>query len=264
MRHFAICRNSRPFRWTVAFFLGCGLSLGTGAPFPVQGTETPPVAIKTLISQIDQAANKRDLPALLKFYSPKFTSADGLTYQYIEKGLTKLWKLYPELQYQTKIVSWKQEGDRLSLETVTDITGTGKIQSMPVKLQSTIKSRQQFAGNKLLSQEIISEQTQITSGTNPPTVEVRLPEKVRTGTEFDFDVIVKEPVGNDLLLGTAIAEKIEGDRYLNPGNLDLEILEAGGIFKRVKAPNTPEDKWLSAIVIRGDGTTLITRRVIVE
>ena len=105
MRHFfAIRRNSRSLRWTIAFFLSCGLSFGSGAVFRVQGGETVPGEIKTLIDQIDQAANKRDLPALMNFYSPKFTSADGLTYESLKKGLEQLWQRYPDLQYQTKIV----------------------------------------------------------------------------------------------------------------------------------------------------------------
>jgi ketosteroid isomerase-like protein len=264
MRHFATRKNRQPLRWSLAFLLGCGLYLGSSAAIRAQAAKTVPVEIKTLIEQIDKVANQRDLPALMKFYSPQFTSADGLTYESLQKALSQLWQRYPDLQYQTKIESWQQEGDKLSLDTVTEITGTGKVQSMDVKLQSTVKSRQQFQGKQLLRQEILSEETQITSGSNPPTVEVRLPEKVRVGQEFDFDVIVKEPLGNDLLLGTAIAEKIEGDRYLTPGNLDLEILEAGGLFKRIKAPNNPEERWLSAIVIRGDGAILITRRLIVE
>jgi ketosteroid isomerase-like protein len=264
MRHFATVKNSQPLRLSLAFLLGCGLCLGSGTAIRVQGAETIPVEVKTLIEQIDKAANQRDLPALMKFYSPQFTTTDGLTQKSLQKGLSQLWQRYPDLQYQTKIESWKQEGDKLSVDTVTEITGTGKVQSMTVKLQSTVKSRQQFQGKQLLQQEIISEQTQVTSGSNPPTVQVTLPEKVRVGQEFDFDVIVKEPLGNDLLLGTAISEKIEGDRYINPGNLDLEVLEAGGLFKRVKAPANPEERWLSAIIVRADGTVLITRRLIVE
>lgn len=264
MRHFATVKNPQPLRLSLAFLLGCGLCLGSGAAIRAQGTKTVPLEIKTLIEQIDKAASQQNLPELIKFYSPQFTTADGLNYESLQKALSQLWQRYPDLQYQTKIESWKQEGDKLSVDTVTEITGTGKVQSMTMKLQSTVKSRQQFQGKQLLQQEIISEQTQVTSGSNPPTVEIRLPEKIRVGQEFDFDVIVKEPLGNDLLLGTAIAEKIESDRYINPGSLELEVLEAGGLFKRVKAPDNPEERWLSAIVIRGDGTTLITRRLMVE
>lgn len=264
MRHFATLKHSRPVRWSFAFLLSYGLSLSSGVAIRVQGAETVPVEVKTLVEQIDRAANQRDLPALMKFYNPQFTSTDGLNYESQQQALSQLWQRYPDLQYRTKIESWKQEGDKLSVDTVTEITGTGKVQSMTMKLQSTVKSRQQFQGKQLLQQEIISEQTQVSSGSNPPTVEVRLPEKVRTGQEFDFDVIVKEPLGNDFLLGTAIREKVESDRYLNPSNLELEILEAGGLFKRVKAPDNPEACWLSAIIVRGDGAILITRRLIVE
>ena len=65
----------------------------------------------------------------------------------------------------------------------------------------------------------------------------------------------------DLLAGTAIAEKVDSALYLKPSPLELELLTAGGLFKRVKAADKPEDSWISAILIRGDGITLVTQRV---
>ncbi len=44
---------------------------------------------------------------------------------------------------------------------------------------------------------------------------MRIPERVKVGEEFDFDVIVREPLGDDLLAGTAIDEKVDIERYIN-------------------------------------------------
>jgi hypothetical protein len=127
-----------------------------------------------------------------------------------------------------------------------------------------MKSRQYFENNQIIRQEILGEKTKLTSGDNPPTVTVRLPEKVRRGQRFSFDVIVEEPLGSNILLGSAIEERTNGSLYLNPSSFDLQILSAGGIFKWVKAPLVEDQRWLSAILVRGDGITLVTQRVIIE
>jgi len=93
---------------------------------------------------------------------------------------------------------------------------------------------------------------------------VRIPERVKVGEEFDFDVIVREPLGDDLLAGAAIDEKVDIERYINTKPLELELLQSGGLFKRVKAPATPENRWLSAILIQGDGIVVVSQRVKVE
>jgi hypothetical protein len=90
---------------------------------------------------------------------------------------------------------------------------------------------------------------------------VKLPEQVRVGQEFNFDVIVNEPLGDNLLLGTALEEAIKPDLYSKPTEFDLELLPAGGIFKVGKAPLRPEDRLISAVLIRGDGMIMVTQRL---
>jgi hypothetical protein len=130
-----------------------------------------------------------------------------------------------------------------------------------MKLESTLRSRQRFEGQKIVQQDILAERTQLTSGANPPDVEVTLPEQVRIGQQFNFDVIVKEPLGDGFLLGTALEEQIKPELYTKPVDFELELLPAGGIFKVGKAPLRAENRWISAVLIRGDGMTLITQRL---
>ena len=58
-----------------------------------------------------------------------------------------------------------------------------------------------------------------------------------------------------------IEERTGSDRYINPTTLELEPLPAGGIYKLVTAPRLADNHWLSAILVRGDGITMVTRRV---
>ncbi|GFE68502.1 nuclear transport factor 2 family protein [Chroococcus sp. FPU101] len=253
------------FSYTLPFILSFGLTLSITKTLQAANSATnAPAELKNLISQLETAANQRNHKQVMEFYSPKFTNSDGLTYNTVSQSLTKFWEQYNQVKYTTTIDSWEKKGDQLIATTTTTIQGTGKFKGRPMTLNSTIKSRQQFQGNKLIYQEVLSERNEITSGQNPPKVEIRIPDQVKVGQDFDFDVILAEPLGDSLLAGAAIDEKVESDRYLDPKTLDLELLPGGGIFKRAKAPITPENRWLSAILIRGDGMVLITQRIKVE
>jgi hypothetical protein len=267
MRNFAklsqrLLRN--PFGRSVSFLLSLGLTISYGTAIRAESPETAPPELKTLIAQIDAAANRQDLETVMQFYGDNFTNSDGLTYQLLQQSLGQFWKRYGDLKYTTTLESWDKEEDQLVVQTVTTIEGSEKEPGRVVKLDSTIKSRQYFQNQKMVRQEILSERTELRTGNKPPRVEINLPETVRVGEEFDFDVIVQEPLGDRVLLGAAINQKAEGDRYLKPDALDLEVLQAGGIFKRAKAPEQPEDRWLSAILVQEDGLVLITQRLKVE
>ncbi len=176
----------------------------------------------------------------MQYFSPNFSQSDGLTRQTLEQSLTELWKRFPDLKYQTEIKSWKPERGGISAETITRITGTQKIGDREWKLDSTVRSRQLFENQKIVRQDVLAEKSQITAGKNPPTVALNLPEQVKPGQQYSFDAIVQEPLGNDLLLGSALEEPVKPEGFLNPTTADLEVLSAGGIYKVGRAPATPK------------------------
>lgn len=258
------CFIKKPLGWSLSFLLSLSLTTNLGTIVRAESPETAPPELKTLLGEIDAAANQKELEKVMQLYSADFTNSDGLNSTTLGQALKKMWQRYPDLKYQTQLQSWEKVGDELIAETVTNVQGTQQDKGREIQLNSTIKSRQYFKEGKLIRQEILTERTDLKSGSNPPELNIVLPEKVRAGEQYDFDVIVKEPLGNELLAGAALEEKIDSDRYLNPGILELELLQAGGLFKRGKAPDTPTNQWLSAIVITNDGITLVTQRVKVE
>lgn len=229
-----------------------------------ESPETAPPELKTSMAQIEAAANQKDLKQVMEFYSPDFKNSDGLNYTSLEQALDRFWKSYNKVQYKTELQSWENTKEGLMAQTLTTITGTSEQKGRTIQLKSTIQSRQYFQNQKLVRQEILTERTEVTSGNNPPQVQVILPETVSVGKEFEFDAIVQEPLGSDLLAGTAIDEPVEGKRYLTPSAVELEPLTAGGLFKRAKAPNQAGNRWLSAILVRSDGMTMVTQRIKVE
>lgn len=235
----------------------------TAAPSQTASPTAAPPELTEALSKIDAAASQGNLQAVMGFYSPAFTNSDGLTHDMLQQALTKLWERYPHLTYKTQLNSWKADGNAIVAETTTTIAGRNIVDGRTVNLTATITSRQQFEAQKIVKQEILAEQSQLTSGQKPPIVKVDLPDKVSSGQSFDFDAIVTEPLGDRLLLGAAMDEPVAASSYVNSTPINLELLSAGGLFKVGSAPATPGNRWVSAIIVRDDGITAITQRLAV-
>ncbi|MEB3280687.1 MAG: nuclear transport factor 2 family protein [Lyngbya sp.] len=223
--------------------------------------ETAPAELTTLIEGIEAAANRQDVNGVMQFYSQDFSTTDGLDRRSYEQVLTQLWQNYSNLNYQTKLQSWQQEGSAIVATTVTEITGTQDFNGRDFQLSSTITSQQRIENQKVVQQEVLAERNQLTSGENPPTVTLSIPEQVKPGQEYSVDAIVEEPLGEEIMIGTAIEERVTPRAYLTEFPLELEFLPSGGVFKVGTAPKTPGNNWISAILMRPGGITLVTQRL---
>ncbi|AKG22627.1 hypothetical protein [Calothrix sp. 336/3] len=246
-------------RWLVLFILTIGLATGWRCA-QASTSQNAPIEVKNLLTQIDAAANRGDIKAVLGFYSPNFKHGDGLNRQNMEQALTSLWKRYPKLKYTTQLQSWKAQGNTTVIDTVTKITGVPSANNGNTNFNATIKSRQQITGAKIVRQDILTERTEISSG-KVPQLDFQLPQQVKTGQQYSLDAIVQEPLGDDFLLGAALEEPIQPSKYLNPTPVNLELLSSGGLFKVGRAPNNPGSQWISAVIMRGDGMIMITQRM---
>lgn len=222
---------------------------------------TAPTALKTMLSNIDAAANGRKLPELSRYYSPNFTTSDGLNKTAWQQSLGQLWQNYSNLTYTTTLEGWQAAENGYTANTVTKITGVQKMDGRTLKLQSTIQSRQKIVGGQIVQQQVLQERTQVSSGTKPPTIELNLPTKLQSNAEYSLDAIVNEPLGEDVLMGATIEQPVSAQAYAQAPKYTLELLRAGGLFKIARAPGKSGDYWFSTIFIRPAGMTTLTQRV---
>ncbi|NJL85726.1 MAG: nuclear transport factor 2 family protein [Leptolyngbyaceae cyanobacterium SM1_1_3] len=223
--------------------------------------ETAPAELTDALEQIQTAANAQNLDGVIRFYGPDFTNTDGFDREQFSQALIQLWQQYPQLTYRLELQSWEQSGGMLSAETITYLEGTGINGGRTLTLEAMVRSRQQFESGQIVSQEVLSERNQVTSGENPPEVTVVLPEETSVGAAFDFDAIVREPLGERLLLGAAVDEGITAEDFFVGRPLTLELLAAGGLFKIGTAPDQPDNRWISAVLIHEEGTTIVSQRL---
>lgn len=237
----------------------------TTANAEMQPPETAPPELVELLGQIDAAASDRDIDQVMQYFSEDFTHSDGLSYETLQVTLEAFWDRYTTLSYETQLTGWDTSETGWLTETETTITGLEPVGSRMARLHSVLTSRQTFddtqLGAQLIDQEVLSERSQLTLGMTPPSVEVNLPGQVAIGQQFSFDAIVLEPLGDRILLGSAFEEPIEPENYTASPVIDLDLLSAGGLFKIGRAPTTLGDRWISAVIVREDGITSITRRL---
>ncbi len=240
-----------------------GSSSGSVERLLAQGNSpaTAPVGLKTVLTKIDTAANSRQLSELLRHYSPTFTTSDGLDRTAWQKSLGQFWQTYSNVRYNTTLESWRSEGSGYSADTLTQITATQQMNGRTFSLKATIHSRQKIVGGQIIQQQILQERTQTTSGTQPPSIDLSLPNRLQTNAEYNLDAIVKEPLGEDVLMGATVEQPVSAQAYTQLADYDLKLLTAGGLFKVARAPGKSGDYWISTVFIRPSGMTTLTQRV---
>lgn len=246
---------------TLALTLAVGGIKGIGHQAQAASPETAPAELVNALEQIETAASAGNVAAVMAYYSPAFTNNDGFTYETLPAALEMLWSRYETLTYRVELQSWERASGGYTAETVTYISGTQLENGQPTELESIIRSEQTFEDGKVVSQETLSERNLMTSGEMPPTVSVILPEQVEAGESYDFDAIVMEPLGSRYLLGAAVEEGVSAEDFFTGRPVELELLAAGGLFKVGEAPTTADSRWVSALLVREDGLTVVTRRL---
>ncbi|MEY2976550.1 MAG: hypothetical protein RLZZ435_687 [Cyanobacteriota bacterium] len=220
-----------------------------------------PAQLREALTALDQAASQENLPELLQYYGFGFTDGDGLNRESLEAVVLDFWNRYQDLTYTTSILSASETPQGWVLETNLRIKGTEVSDDRSLYLESEIRARQTWQNNQLIYQEILAERNTVTSGDAPPSISMHLPETVQVNERFNFDVIIEEPVKEDLVLGAIVDEPISSDRYLSPAIPEFQPLVSGGIFKIGQAPSQPDNRWISAVIIRKGGMTLVTQRL---
>jgi hypothetical protein len=266
------------------------LAIGScSIPGFMQSAIAAPTTTTTVITDLDAALNRKDATAVTNLLSPNYSHSDGYTRQDLTQSLQALWKQYPTLTYRTEVI--KTENSQV--ETLTTIQGKRNLRGQLWKIEGTIRALQVIETNQVRSQTILAEETQVHIGEKPPTVTISLPPTVSIGSDYSYDVVIQEPMNDDLFMGTIFDEPVSPALMSNPTQLEIQFpslaelltgrpsrrppktpsatpvksvklsrMKSGGFFKIGRASNVPETKWISAILARHDGgITIATTRL---
>ena len=111
---------------------------------------------------------------------------------------------------------------------------------------------------KVLSHSIVSQTSIMNSSAKELKINLAIPNKVLTGSKYDVDIILKEPLGDSIIAGGLIEISQENDQAISP-YIHLSPISAGGIFRSVKAPLKPGKQKLAALIAHPDGLIAVTK-----
>ena len=197
---------------------------------------------------LENALNTRNL----KLIKNIFKEDENLK---IQEKFKAIIKDFPNSKWQIKRLSGGN-----SEEKIFNIKVNGKkiVNGEIYFLESNFKYLFSTQNDKINNGNIKNLLTTIRNDQNKIDIIFRIPEKVLTGTKYDIDIILNEPLGDVIIAGGIISH--QDDSYLKQ-EINIEPLASGGIFKTTRASSKPAKQIWSGIIAHPKGTISFTKSV---
>ena len=141
------------------------------------------------------------------------------------------------------------------------VQGAAESEGLTYSLEASEQIAIRLVNGQLVEQELLAQQSLLRSGERPLAVNVAIPDVVLTGSRYDVDLIVEEPLGQALVAGGLINLTDEQLTAQVRPNLPLAPQAGGGLFKSVQAPQQPGSQSWAVMLVHPDGVVTATKRV---
>ena len=223
--------------------------LGLMLPLPLVAAE--PSAAAGYGSRLEMALNLGEEEALLNLFGPGVQSS-------VQSRFARFSKEFPQASWRVETMDPLADGrSRFRVS----VTGSSRADGQNYRLEAAQVLAVRLEAGVLQEEELLDEQSVLRSGSTRLPVTLRVPTAVLTGSRYDIDVIVEEPLGPFVLAGGLIEVTSEQRQAGLRPNLQLEPMGGGGLFKRVQAPQRPGVQNWAAMLVHPDGVITATKRV---
>ena len=251
----------RPLSRSHSALLLAGMMAGLGAPVlalaapagvaRAQGTPPPsPV----LLQALESALNARDDAALVALLK----SGPGLDPAELRQRRQLLRQQFPDATWRVRAGTPLQDGrGTVNLQ----VSGTRVLAGSTYRLDAQQTMVLLSDGSHLAGQTLLSESSLLRSGEKALPVLLQIPDAVLTGQRYDVDLIVDEPLNGALVAGGIAAVSPQQVAAMESPPLELGALGGGGLFKTVRAPQTPGSQTWAMLLVHPQGVVSATKRV---
>ena len=208
-------------------------------------TQTTNVDIR---KNLENALNTRNL----KLIKENFKEKESLR---IQTKFLKIIEDFPNSKWQIKRLSGENSNQQIF---AIKVNGEKIVNEESYFLESNFKYLFSTFNGKINQGEIKDLLTTIRNDQNKIDVIFRIPEKVLTGSKYDIDIIINQPLGDLIIAGGIISH--EDESYLKQ-EINIETLASGGIFKTTRAASKPTTQIWSGIIAHPKGMISFTKSV---
>ena len=141
------------------------------------------------------------------------------------------------------------------------MSGDFETEGLRFRLEAMERIAIRLDAGRISDQELIAHESLLRSGELPLAVTLQIPDAVLTGSRYDIDLIVDEPLGQALVAAGLIDITNQPREGLMHSNMRLEPMGGGGLFKSVQAPQIPGSQTWAVMLVHPDGVVTATRKV---
>lgn len=218
-----------------------------GAQAPVRAASQP----ANLVERLEQALNASDPAGLEALVAP------GQLPQWVPR-LQRFTERFSKARWQLKAGAPLSDG---RLPVAVSVEGSTEKDGLMFSLQASQSLALSTEAGLITDQEVLNEQSLLVNARGDLPVTLLIPDTVLTGSRYDVDVILDEPLGQAMVAGGLIALTPAQVRAQTSPDIQLEPLGSGGLFKSVKAPFQPGVQTWAAMLVHPDGVITVTKQV---
>jgi len=216
-----------------------------------QGT---PVPSPVLLQALESALNARDDASLAALLNP----GPGLDPGQLRQRRQLLRQQFPDATWRVRVGTPLNDGRG----TVTlQVSGTRVQGGSTYRLDAQQTLVLQSDGRHLTGQTLLAESSLLRSGEKALPVVLQIPDAVLTGQRYDVDLIVDDPLDGALVAGGIAAISSQQVAAMESPPVELGALGGGGLFKTVRAPQTPGSQTWAVLLVHPQGVVSATKRV---
>ena len=204
--------------------------------------------LKKDFQNIETALNQRNFVKLEKYFD-KNEKID------FKNKFFKLIKEFPNAKW--KIIKSKSiDANQHKLDM--KLKGSKNLNGKNFKLESSFNFEFKLDNGLIKQSNIQNNLTTIRSDNNKIDIQISIPDTVLTGSEYDIDIILNQPLEQTIIAG-GIKEYQVG-QLLNQ-SIALKPLASGGIFKVSRAPLNPGIQIWTGMIVHPSGLVSFTKSV---
>ena len=183
---------------------------------------------------------------------------------FLKESFNKFSKRYKAFRENYKDAKWsiqqvKNEKNKSLLNI--QIISTRAINDQIYNLMTKQTVEVETYNNKIKGYKVIQEESILNSQKSPLMIKIVSPDKVLTGTKYEVNLVIENPLDNALTASGMIVLKSEDDINVSNDLFGIKPNQSGGLFKYVQAPLNPGSQTFSAIITHPEGIYSITKKI---
>ena len=201
-----------------------------------------------ILVNLESNLNRRNIDFIKKLFEDN--EREKITRKY-----NQLLYEFPNTKWKIKNISPKNTKDKI---VKVNLTGSKFMNDKRYVLESNFNFIFSLKNGKFIDPQIKNLLTTIRNDNQELDLDIMIPDKVLTGSNYDIDIVINNPLNGSIIAGT-IHEYQESN--LIRKDINLIPLPSGGLFKVTRAPSKPGTQIWTGLIAHPEGLISFTKSV---